>query len=59
MSKANILSTEKIDGGKVRVVFDAASGHMTYEFSGKAAKAVLRGTDPAGLTGKNVTPKKK
>jgi hypothetical protein len=58
MSKANILKTEKLPGGKVRLTFDAADGKRTYEYSGRSARAVNRGTDPSGLSGRLVEHKK-
>ena len=51
MSKKNITAIDKLDGGKVRITFDAADGPAVYEYSGSSARAVLRGTDPAHLMG--------
>ena len=58
MSKANITNIEKLPGGKVRLTFKTNSGHMTYEYSGSSARAVNRGTDPSGLSGRLVEHKK-
>jgi hypothetical protein len=52
MSKDNIVSQEKLPGGRLRVVFAAADGHRTYEFGPKNAKEFLKGTEPSGLRGR-------
>lgn len=60
MSKKNIIFTDKLDGGKVRLTFETSSGkNMIYEYSGAAARAVLKGRDPAGMTGKRIEEGKK
>lgn len=51
MSKKNILSKDKIDNNTVRVTFDNPDGHRVYEFKGASMRAVMRGKDPAGLSG--------
>lgn len=61
MSKANIKLIEHLDDGKrqvSRVTFDAADGERTYEYVGNSARAIKRGSDPAGLMGKLVSHKK-
>jgi hypothetical protein len=53
MSKANIISREKSEDGKsVRVTFRTHDGREpVYEYRGASMRAILRGKDPAGLTG--------
>jgi hypothetical protein len=58
MSKDNIVSQEKLPGGRLRVVFAAADGHRTYEFGQKNAKEFLKGTEPSGLRGRLTHTKK-
>lgn len=59
MSKANIISQEKLPNGKVEVVFDTATGPMKYLYSGSSARALLRGSDPGQLAGKRIEERKK
>lgn len=49
MSKKNILTTERVDG-KVHVTFEAHDGTRKYEYSGAAARSILKGRDPANMT---------
>jgi hypothetical protein len=58
VSKKNILSTERLPNGRVRVTFDTDSGHMVYEYHGQSARALNKGTDPSQLMGKLVEHKK-
>ena len=58
MSLENILSKEKLPNGKVRVTFDAHDGHRVYEYSGAAAKLVMKGHDPSGIAGRHIETKK-
>ncbi len=51
MSKKNILSKEKVDNNTVRVTFKNPDGHRVYEYRGSSMRAIMRGKDPAGLTG--------
>ena len=51
MSKKNILSKEKVDNNTVRVTFENADGHRVYEYKGSSMRAIMRGKDPAALTG--------
>lgn len=51
MSKKNILSKDKIDNNTVRVKFENPDGHRVYEYKGSAMRAIMRGKDPASLTG--------
>ena len=57
MRKKNILKTEKV-GTKVRVTFECADGHRTYEYSGSSARAFNRGSEPSQLSGRLVEHKK-
>ena len=51
MSKKNILSKEKVDNNTVRVTFENPDGQRVYEYRGSSMRAIMRGKDPAGLTG--------
>ncbi len=51
MSKKNIVSKEKTDNNTVKVTFDAVDGQRVYEYKGASMRAIMRGKDPAGLTG--------
>jgi hypothetical protein len=51
MSKKNILSKEKVDNNTVKVSFENPDGIRTYLFKGASMRAIMRGKDPAGLTG--------
>lgn len=51
MSKKNILSKEKVDNNTVRVKFENPDGHRVYEYKGSSMRAIMRGKDPASLTG--------
>jgi hypothetical protein len=51
MSKKNILSKEKVDNNTVHVTFENPDGHRVYEYRGSSMRAIMRGKDPAGLTG--------
>jgi len=51
MSKKNILSKDKIDNNTVRVKFENDDGHRVYEYKGAAMRSIMRGKDPAALTG--------
>ncbi len=51
MSKKNILSKEKISNNVVHITFENPDGHRVYEYRGAAMRAIMRGKDPASLTG--------
>ena len=51
MSRKNIISKEKIANNVVHVTFENPDGQRRYEFRGAAARSVMRGKDPAALTG--------
>jgi hypothetical protein len=51
MSKKNILSKEKIDNNTVRITFENPDGKRVYEYKGSSMRAIMRGKDPASLTG--------
>jgi hypothetical protein len=51
MSKKNITAKDKIDNNTVHVTFQNDDGHRTYAYRGAAARSILRGKDPAALTG--------
>jgi len=51
MSKKNILSKDKTDNNTVRVTFENPDGERVYEFKGSSMRAIMRGKDPAALTG--------
>ena len=59
MSKSNILKTEKLPGGRLRLTFDSANGHRTYEYGKVNAAAFHKGQDPGELHGRLVEHKKK
>ena len=59
MSKKNIVSQKEVNG-KTHVTFEVSDGsHMTYEFTKRQAGYLKRGSDPANLSGKLVSDKKK
>ncbi|HET9280357.1 MAG TPA: hypothetical protein VFR24_00145 [Candidatus Angelobacter sp.] len=58
MSKANIINTEKLANGRVRISFDAADGIRVYEYQNSSVRALNRGKDPADLSGRLVEHKK-
>lgn len=51
MSKKNILSKEKVDNNTVHVTFENPDGNRVYAYKGASMRAIMRGKDPAGLTG--------
>jgi hypothetical protein len=51
MSKKNIISKDKIDNNTVRVKFENLDGVRVYEYRGSSMRAIMRGKDPASLTG--------
>ncbi len=51
MSKKNIVSKTKVDNNTVHVKFENPDGHRVYEYRGSAMRAIMRGKDPATLTG--------
>lgn len=51
MSKTNILSKTQPSKGVVHVTFRAHDGERTYEYSGAAARGVLKGRDPGAQSG--------
>ena len=51
MSKKNITDKTKIDNNTVRVTFENEDGHRVYEYKGSSMRAIMRGKDPAALTG--------
>lgn len=51
MSKKNILSKTKVDNNTVHVTFENPDGQRTYSYRGASMRAIMRGKDPAGLTG--------
>lgn len=51
MSKKNITSKDKIDNNTVHVTFENPDGFRKYEFKGSSMRAIMRGKDPASLTG--------
>jgi len=59
MSKKNILSKDKVDNNTVRVTFENPDGTRTYEFKGSSMRAIMRGKDPAALTGGRLVEHKK
>ena len=61
MSLKNVIKKEKLDGGKrVRLTFDSHDGERTYEYTGAAARSILKGNDPYDfVSGKLVHHKKK
>lgn len=51
MSKKNIIEKVKKDNNTVHVTFENPDGHRVYEYRGSAARSIMRGKDPASLTG--------
>ena len=51
MSKKNISEKKKIDNNTVHVTFDNPDGQRVYEYKGSSMRAIVRGKDPATLTG--------
>lgn len=51
MSKKNIVKKEKVSDNAVRVTFENPDGHRVYEYRGSSMRAIMRGKDPASLTG--------
>ena len=51
MSKQNITDKKKVDNNTVRVTFENPDGHRVYEYKGSSMRAIMRGKDPASLTG--------
>ena len=51
MSKKNITDKTKVDNNTVRVTFENDDGHRVYEYKGSSMRAIMRGKDPAALTG--------
>ena len=51
MSKKNIVEKIKVDSNTVHVTFENSDGQRRYEFRGAAARSIMRGKDPASLTG--------
>jgi hypothetical protein len=51
VSKKNITEKTKTENGAVHVTFQNDDGHRVYEFRGAAARSIMRGKDPAALTG--------
>jgi hypothetical protein len=51
MSKKNIIGKDKIDNNTVRVRFENPDGVRVYEYKGASMRAIMRGKDPASLTG--------
>lgn len=51
MSKKNIIDKVKVDNNTVRVKFENPDGHRVYEYKGASMRAIMRGKDPATLTG--------
>jgi hypothetical protein len=51
MSKKNITERVKKDNNTVHVTFENEDGHRVYEYRGSAARSIMRGKDPASLTG--------
>ena len=51
MSKKNIVDKTKKENGAVHVTFQNDDGHRVYEYRGAAARSIMRGKDPQGLTG--------
>lgn len=59
MSKKNILSKDKIDNNTVHVTFENPDGTRVYEYKGSSMRAIMRGKDPASLTGGKLVEHKK
>lgn len=59
MSKKNIISKEKTGNNTIRVTFENPDGQRVYEYRGASMRAILRGKDPAGLTGGRLVEHKK
>jgi hypothetical protein len=59
MSLKNIVSKNKISNNAVRVTFENPDGQRTYEYKGSSMRAIMRGKDPAGLTGGKLVEHKK
>lgn len=62
MSKKNITEKTKVDNNTVHVTFENPDGHRTYAFKGSSMRSIMRGTDPASLTGGRLvtfTPRQK
>jgi len=51
MSKKNIVGKTKVDNNTVHVKFQNDDGHRVYEYKGAAMRSIMRGKDPAALTG--------
>jgi len=51
MSKKNIVSKEKVDNNTVHVTFENPDGQRVYVYRGSSMRAIMRGKDPASLTG--------
>lgn len=51
MSKKNIVGKVKKDNNSVHVTFENPDGHRVYEYRGSAMRSIMRGKDPASLTG--------
>ena len=51
MSKKNIVEKKKVDNNTVHVTFDNPDGQRVYEYKGSAMRSIMRGKDPATLTG--------
>ena len=51
MSKKNIVDKTKIDNNTVHITFENPDGTRKYEFKGSSMRAIMRGKDPASLTG--------
>jgi len=59
LSKKNIISKEKIGNNEVHVTFENPDGFRKYSFKGASMRAIMRGKDPAGLTGGRLVEHKK
>lgn len=59
MSKKNIIDKTKVDNNTVRVTFQNPDGQRVYEYKGSAMRLIMRGRDPASLTGGRLVEHKK
>ena len=59
VSKKNILDKQKVDNNTVRISFENPDGVRVYEYKGSSMRAIMRGKDPASLTGGRLVEHKK
>jgi hypothetical protein len=62
MSKKNIIDKKELDNNTVHVKFQNDDGERVYVYRGSSKRAIMRGKDPAALSGGRLvsfTPKDK